>query len=139
MGRTINVNVTKERPIEVDISFSKNGYVPSGGHEGQVLSVRDSEYSWKDNPINIKDDEELNEYTAKNKGKKYAVKHLKGLGEMSADETEVLTNPDKRIIKQITVKDIEETNNLFNDLMGTLIAPRKAYIQAHSKEARYGI
>ena len=40
--------------------------------------------------------------------KKYIVNRLKGLGEMSVEETEeTLTDPNNRIIKQITVEDVE--------------------------------
>ena len=55
---------------------------------------------------------------------------------MDVEETEeTLTDPDNRIIKQITVEDIKAANNLFEDLMGTAIIPRKKYIQEHSAEA----
>jgi DNA gyrase subunit B len=55
---------------------------------------------------------------------------------MDVDETEeTLTDPDQRIIKQITVDDVKATTKLFEDLMGTAISPRKAYIKEHSKEA----
>ena len=41
-----------------------------------------------------------------------------GLGEMSVDETEeTLTDPNNRIIKQITIEDVEKANKLFDDLM----------------------
>ena len=55
---------------------------------------------------------------------------------MSVDDTEeTLTNPEQRIIKQITVNDIKEADKLFNDLMGEAITPRKNYIKEHSQEA----
>ena len=61
---------------------------------------------------------------------------MKGLGEMDVDETEeTLTDPDNRIIKQITIEDAAAADKLFEDLMGTAIVPRKNYIKAHSKEA----
>ena len=57
---------------------------------------------------------------------------------MDVEETEeTLTNPDNRIIKQITIDDSEETDKLFDDLMGTAIVPRKNFIKIHSKEATY--
>ena len=86
----------------------------------------------------LKNDEALEEYRVSHVGKKYAVNRLKGLGEMSEEETEeTLTNPDQRIIKQVTVDDIKATDKLFDDLMGSAIAPRKAYIKAHSEEATF--
>jgi DNA gyrase subunit B len=55
---------------------------------------------------------------------------------MSVEETEeTLTDPDNRIIKQITVDDIKSAEKLFEDLMGAGINPRKNYIKAHSEEA----
>ena len=57
---------------------------------------------------------------------------------MSVEETEeTLTKPDQRIIKQITVKDPGATSVLFEQLMGTGVTSRKAYIKEHSKEATY--
>ena len=86
----------------------------------------------------IKNDEELEKFREANKGRSYTVNRLKGLGEMSVDETEeTLTDPNKRIIKQITVNDVKAADKLFEDLMGTAIGPRKEYIKEHSKEATY--
>ena len=92
----------------------------------------------KDTYIYLKNDAELEEYRASHKGKKYLVNRLKGLGEMSPDETSILVDPDQRIIKQVTVEDISAANKLFDDLMGTQIIPRKRFIQQHSQEATYG-
>ena len=93
----------------------------------------------KDTYIYLKNDTELEEYRTKHKGKKYLVNRLKGLGEMSPDETSILVDPDQRIIKQVTVEDIGAANKLFDDLMGTQIIPRKRFIQQHSQEATYGV
>ena len=93
----------------------------------------------KDKFIYLKDDAALEEYRTKNIGKKYVVKHLKGLGEMDVDETDVLVNPELRNIRQITVEDAIAADALFDDLMGTAIAPRKEFIKQHSQEATYGI
>ena len=92
----------------------------------------------KDTYIYLKDDAELEKYRTSHKGKKYLVNRLKGLGEMSPDETSILVDPDKRIIKQVTVEDIAAANKLFDDLMGTQIIPRKRFIQQHSAKATYG-
>ena len=92
----------------------------------------------KDKYVYLKNDEALEEYRKSHQGKKYQVGRMKGLGEMDVDETEkTLTNPDERIIKQITVEDIKEANNLFDKLMGTGVVGRKEYIKKHSEEATY--
>ena len=85
----------------------------------------------------MKDDEALDNYVKTNKGKKYVVKHLKGLGEMSEEETQLLVDPDQRIIKQVTIEDAEAADKLFDDLMGTAIQSRKDFIKMHSAEATY--
>lgn len=86
----------------------------------------------------IKNDEELEKFKAANVGKKFQVNRMKGLGEMDVDETEeTLTSPEGRILKQITVEDVESADILFEQLMGTGITARKEFIKLHSKEATY--
>ena len=94
----------------------------------------------KDKYIYLKNDEALEEYRNSHKGKKYVVNRLKGLGELSVEETEeTLADPEQRIIKQITVNDIKETDRLFDILMGTGVIGRKEYIKKHSEEATYAV
>ena len=88
----------------------------------------------------LKNDEELMLYRQQNVGKKYTVNRMKGLGEMSVEETEeTLTDPDNRILRKVTVNDIPAANQLFDDLMGTKIEARKNYIKTHSQEATYAV
>ena len=62
----------------------------------------------------------------------------KHVGEMDVEETEeTLTDPNQRIIRQVTISDANTAKKLFDDLMGTSVIPRKAYIKAHSEEAQY--
>lgn len=93
----------------------------------------------KDTYLYLKDDVALAEFQEKNKGKKYQVNRFKGLGEMSEDETEILVNPDMRVLNQVTVEEIKKADVLFDQLMGTGVAARKKFIQDHSKEAKYGV
>lgn len=92
----------------------------------------------KDKYIYLKNDEELEKYRTAHVGKKYQVGRMKGLGEMDVEETEkTLTDPNERIIKQISVSDIKAADALFDKLMGTGVIGRKEYIKAHSEEATY--
>lgn len=80
----------------------------------------------------LKNDAELALYQKENQGKKYQVSRMKGLGEMSVDETEeTLIHPESRIIKQINIEDESFTKKIFEDLMGTNITPRKLFIQQY--------
>ena len=84
----------------------------------------------------IKDDAALEKFRASHQGRKYQVNRLKGLGEMSVEETEeTLTDPENRTIQQITINDIKEADKLFDDLMGQAITPRKEFIKKYSQEA----
>jgi DNA gyrase subunit B len=116
-------------------------FCPQLIEEGYVYSLVAPLYKitmGKDTYIYLKDDDALAEFQAKNKGKKYQVNRFKGLGEMSEDETEVLVDPEQRTLCQVTVSDIGAANLLFDQLMGAGVAPRKKFIQDHSKEAVYG-
>lgn len=93
----------------------------------------------KDKYVYLKDDAALDEYRAKHPGKKLTLTRMKGLGEMDVKETHLLTDPDQRIINQVTVEDAKAADKLFDDLMGDAILPRKEYIKKHSNEATYQI
>ena len=86
--------------------------------------------------IYIKDDEELAEFKKNHSISLYQVSRLKGLGEMSPEETEeALVNPETRIIKQITIEDFGKADMLFEQLMGKDAEKRKAYIRENSERA----
>lgn len=107
----------------------EDGYIYAGVPPLYKLTIG-KEYKY------IKNDEELEQWKKDNPNTKVQVNRMKGLGEMSAEETaETLTDPDKRIIKQITIEDAAAAEKLFNDLMGTAVIPRKEYIKLHSEEA----
>ena len=81
---------------------------------------------------------ELEVWKLANPNKSFILNRMKGLGEMDVDETEqTLTDPAQRIIKQITVEDVNAADVLFEQLMGTGVVARKEYIKNHSEEACY--
>ena len=107
----------------------KDGYVYAGVPPLYKVTIG-KEYKY------LKNDEALEEFKASHKGRKFLVNRLKGLGEMSVDETEeTLTSPDNRIIKQITIEDAKAADVLFEQLMGNGSVARKEFIKKHSKEA----
>lgn len=109
----------------------KDGYVYAGVPPLYKVTIG-KEYKY------IKNDEELEKFKTANPNKKMTINRMKGLGEMSVEETEqTLTDPKERIIKQITVEDAKAADLLFDQLMGTGVTARKEYIKLHSEEAVY--
>lgn len=110
-----------------------DGYVYGGVPPLYKITMGKDTYKY------LRNDEELEKFRIENKGRKYQVNRLKGLGEMSAEETDILVNPDIRNIQQITVDDVKKADILFDQLMGEAVAPRKKFIQEHSAEAEYEV
>lgn len=62
------------------------------------------------------------------------IQRYKGLGEMNPRELwETTMDPAQRVLKQVTIGDIEEVDHMFDVLMGNEVAPRKKWIQTHAR------
>ena len=85
--------------------------------------------------------EESDEEEAKAKrAAKISVQRYKGLGEMNAEELwETTMDPGNRVLKQVSIDDAEEANQVFDILMGSEVAPRKSFIQSNAKMANLDI
>jgi DNA gyrase subunit B len=82
----------------------------------------------------VQSDEELAEYRASLPASaKPIVNRFKGLGEMDAEDLRDTTmHIENRILKRITVDDAMAADQVFTDLMGDDVLPRKNYIEENA-------
>ncbi len=84
--------------------------------------------------------EEKEAKTVKKSAKKPSIQRYKGLGEMNSDELwETTMDPKTRILKIVSVHQAEESDRVFEMLMGSEVGPRKSFIQTHAKSANIDI
>lgn len=78
-------------------------------------------------------DNELNKFMSQT-DKKWALQRYKGLGEMDAEQLWHTTmDEDNRVILQVTIEDAIQADEIFSDLMGDNVEPRKEFIHANAK------
>ena len=97
----------------------------------QLTKGRVSKYAFTDEER----DEMIDELRAGNPNAKIGVQRYKGLGEMNPEQLwETTMNPQTRTMLKVTIKDAEESDRLFEILMGEDVPDRRAFIEKHAKE-----
>ena len=87
----------------------------------------------------LKDDAELEQFRKTTK-RNFELGRMKGLGEMDPSEmAETVMNPETRTLKLITMDDLQEVAQTFNDLMGQAVTPRKKFIEENAWRANVDV
>ncbi|MBR2949743.1 MAG: DNA gyrase subunit B [Lachnospiraceae bacterium] len=82
------------------------------------------------------DDKALEKYRKRHKGP-FTLQRYKGLGEMDAQQLwETTLDPETRFLKQVEIEDARMASEMTELLMGTDVAPRKAFIYRNATEAQ---
>jgi DNA gyrase subunit B len=101
--------------------------------ELQPVYQRPASFARKDEEVQIAAPSELLETVLGLGRKGLNIQRYKGLGEMNPDQLWITTlDPDARTLLRVTVKELDEADDVFSTLMGDVVEPRRAFIQSNA-------
>ena len=102
----------------------------------QVKKGSKSEYAWNEDMR----DRLINELKGNGSESSVNVQRYKGLGEMNAEQLwDTTMNPEMRTLRQVTIENAAECDQVFSMLMGDDVPPRREFIEKNAKYAKIDI
>jgi DNA gyrase subunit B len=84
-------------------------------------------------PVELQTNTDLLATVLERGSKGVSIQRYKGLGEMNPEQLEETTmKPDNRVLLQVRIEDFVEADEVFSTLMGELVEPRRAFIEANA-------